>query len=201
VHQQQRRLARQVSRRTVGSRGHRHAKTKRAALDRRAVNLRRQAIHVLTTRLARRYGTVVVEGLDVAAMQRSMGRRAFRRTVSQAGIGQIRPTLAYKCPALGGRLVLADRWFGSSKSHHDCGGYRADLKLGDRLWSCPRCERLVDRNANAALNLRDWTGAVDTGKADADGDVQRGGVAAPVPHVAAQAGDPRRAGSRRGVGV
>ena len=61
----------------------------------------------------------------------------------------------------------------------------------------------VDRNANAALNLRDWTGPVDIGKADADagGDVQRGGVAAPVPHVAAQAGDPRRAGSRRGVGV
>jgi putative transposase len=67
---------------------------------------------------AGRYGTVVVEDLDVAAMQRSMGRRAFRRTVSQAGIGQIRPALAYKCPALGGRLVLADRWFGSSKSHH-----------------------------------------------------------------------------------
>ena len=186
VHQKQRRLARQVSRRTVGSRAHRHAKTKRAALDRRAANLRRQAIHVLTTRLARRYGTVVVEGLDVAAMQRSMGRRAFRRTVSQAGIGQIRPTLAYKCPALGGRLVLADRWFGSSKSHHDCGGYRADLKLGDRVWSCPRCGRLVDRNANAALNLRDWTGAVDIGKVDADGDVQRGGVAAPVPRVAAK---------------
>jgi Putative transposase DNA-binding domain len=77
---------------------------------------------------------------------------------------------------VGGRLVVADRWFGSSKSHHGCGGYRTDLKLGDRLWCCPRCERLVDRNANAALNLRDWTGAVDIGKADADGDVQRGGV-------------------------
>jgi putative transposase len=115
-----------------------------------------------------------------------MGRRAFRRTVSQAGIGQVRPTLAYKCPALGGRLVLADRWFGSSKSHHDCGGYRADLKLGDRVWSCPRYERLVDRNANAALNLRDWAGAVDIGKVDADGNVQRGGVAAPVPRVAAK---------------
>jgi putative transposase len=144
---------------------------------------------------------VVVEDLDIAAMQRSMGRRAFRRTVSQAGIGRVRPTLAYKCPALGGGLVVADRWFGSSKSHHGCGGYRADLKLGDRVWSCPSCGRLVDRNANAALNLRDWTGAVDIGKADADGDVQRGGVAAPVPHVAAQAGDQRRAGSRAGVGV
>jgi putative transposase len=183
-----------VSRRTVGSRGHRHAKSKRAALDRRAANLRRQAIHVLTTRLARRDGTVVVEDLDVAAMQRSMGRRVFRRTVSQAGIGRVRPTLAYKCRAAGGGLVVAARRLGSSKSHHDCGGYRADLKLGDRVWSCPRCGRLVDRNANAALNLGDWTGAVDIGKVDADGDVRRGGVAAPVPRVAAQAGDPRRAG-------
>jgi hypothetical protein len=61
--------------------------------------------------------------------------------------------------------------------------------------------QLVDRNANAALNLRDWTGAVDIGKADADEDVQRGGVATPVPHVAAQAGDPRRAGSRTAVSV
>jgi transposase len=66
------------------------------------------------------------------------------------------------------------------------GSQRADLNLDDRLWSCPRCERLVDRNANAALNLRDWTGAVDIGKVDADGDVQRGGVAAPVPRVAAK---------------
>ena len=81
---------------------------------------------------------MVVEDLDVAAMQRSMGRRAFRRTVSQAGIGGIRPTLAYKCPAAGGGLVVADRWFGSSKSHHGCDGYRADLKLDDRVWSCPR---------------------------------------------------------------
>jgi putative transposase len=189
VHRQQRRLARQISRRTVESRAHRYAKTKRAALDRRVANLRRQAFHVLTTRLARRYGIVVVEDLDVAAMQRSMGRRAFRRTVSQAGIGRVRPTLAYKCPALGGRLVVADRWFGSSKCHHGCGGYRADLKLGDRVWSCPRCGRPVDRNANAALNLRDWTGVVDLGNAEVDGNVQLGGVAAQVPYVTAPAGD------------
>jgi hypothetical protein len=143
----------------------------------------------LTTRLARRYGTVVVEDLDVAAMGRGMGRRAFRRTVYQAGIGWVRLTLAYKCRAAGGGLVVADRWFGSSKAHHGCGGYRADLKLGDRVWRCPRCGRLVDRNANAALNLRDWTGALDVGKADADGDVQLGGVAAQVPYVAVPAGD------------
>jgi putative transposase len=189
VRQQQRRLARQVSRRTVGSRAHRHARNKRAALDRRAANLRRQAIHTLTTRLARRYGTVVVEDLDVAAMGRGMERRSFRRTVYQAGIGRVRPILTYKCQAVGGSLVIADRWFGSSKTHHGCGGYRAHLKLGDRMWRCPKCVGLVDRNANAALNLRDWTGAAAVGTADVGGDVQLGGVAAQVPHVSASAGD------------
>ena len=175
--QQRRRAARQASRRIFGSRGHRQARAKLAALDRRAANLRREAIHTLTTRLARQYGVIVVEDLDVAAMSRAMGRRAFRRSVYQAGIGRVRPVLAYKTSWAGGRLVVADRWFTSSKTHHGCGGYCADLGLADRRWVCPNCGELVDRNANAARNLRDWTGPVT------DRDVQRGGVAAPVPFV------------------
>jgi putative transposase len=175
--QQRRRVARQASRRIVGSRGHRQARTKLTALDRRAANLRRESMHTLTTQLARRYGTVVVEDLDIAAMARGMGRRAFRRTVYQAGIGAVRPTLAYKTTWAGGQLVVADRWFASSKTHHRCGGYLADLKLSQRAWACPKCGALVDRNANAAANLRDWTGLVT------DRDVQRGGVATPVPLV------------------
>jgi putative transposase len=174
---QRRRVARQASRRIVGSRGHRQARTKLAALDRRAANLRRESMHTMTTALARRYGTVVVEDLDVAAMALGMGRRAFRRSVSQAGIGMVRPILAYKTKWAGGQLVVADRWFASSKTHHRCGGYLADLRLSQRAWTCPACRATVDRNANAALNLRDWTGPVT------DRDVQRGGVAAPVPLV------------------
>jgi putative transposase len=177
IHQQRRRIARQRSRRIVGSRGYRQANAKLAALDRRAANLRTHHTHVLTTALARRYGTIVVEDLDVAAMGRSMGRRGFRRSVHQAGIGRVRPMLAYKTAQQGGRLLVADRWLASSKTHHGCGGYLADLRLGQRVWLCPGCGGLVDRNANAALNLRDWTGPV------ADRDVQRGGVAAPVPPV------------------
>jgi len=183
LHQQHRRVARQLSRRTVGSRGHQQASAKLAALDRRAANLRTQQVHTLTTRLARRHGTVVVEDLDVAAMGRGMGRRAFRRSVHQAGIGRVRLVLAYKCPSAGGRLVVADRWFASSKTHHGCGGYLADLTLGQRSWTCPACGTIVDRNANAALNLRDWTGPVSHTDGIHDRDVQRGGVAAPVPYV------------------
>jgi putative transposase len=175
--QQRRRVARQASRRIVGSRGHRQAKAKLAALDRRAANLRRESIHTLTATLARRYGTIVVEDLDLAAMGRGMGRRAFRRSVYQAGVGRVRPILSYKTSWAGGRLVVVDRWFASSKTHHGCGGYRDDLALKERRWVCPRCGVGVDRNANAARNLRDWTGPV------ADRAVQRGRVAAPVPFV------------------
>jgi putative transposase len=139
--------------------------------------VRRESVHALTSALARRYGTIVVEDLDVSAMARGMGRRAFRRTVHQAGIGVVRPVLAYKTRWAGGQLVVADRWFASSRIHHGCGGYHARLRLEDQVWVCPRCGVRVDRNANAALNLRDWTGPVT------DRDVQRGGVAAPVPFV------------------
>jgi putative transposase len=131
-------VARQPSRRVVGSRGYRQANAKLAALDRRATNLRTQQVHTLTTTLARRYGTVIVEDLDIAAMGRAVDRRAFRRSVYQAGLGRIRPTLAYKCAWAGGKLVVADRWFASSKTHHGCGGYRADLRPGQRVWVCPR---------------------------------------------------------------
>ena len=175
--QQRRRVARQASRRIVGSRGHRQAKAKLAALDRRAGTLRTHQTHLLTTVLARRYGTVVVEDLNVAAMGRGMGRRAFRRSVYQAGIGKVRPMLAYKCAQQGGRLLVADRWLASSKIHYGCGRYLADLRLDQRVWVCPGCGQVVDRNANAALNLRDWTGPVS------DRVVQRGGVAAPAPSV------------------
>jgi putative transposase len=199
THKQRRRVARQRSRRTVGSRGHRRASAKLAVLDRRAANLRTQAVHSLTTRLSRRYGSVVVEDLDVAAMGRGMGRRAFRRSVPQAGIGRVRPLLAYKCPREGGQLRVADRWFASSKTHHGCGGYAADLPLGDRVWRCPRCGQLVDRNDNAARNLRDWTGgSIDGDRVVVAGrDVQRGGVAAPVPFV----GDHGGQAHATGVGV
>jgi len=185
VHQQRRRVARQRSRRIVGSRAHRQANAKLAALDRRAANLRAHHLHTLTTQLARRYGTIVVEDLNVAAMARGMGRRGFRRGVAQAGIGKVRRLLAYKCAREGGRLVVADRWFASSKTHHGCGGYRADLRLGERVWHCPSCGRLVDRNANAALNLRDWTGRRRPG-CPAGWSCRPGAVR----------GRPRRAGSR-----
>ena len=157
-----RRAGRKLSRRIPGSRGWNQAEAKLARLDRRCVNLRREAAHQLSTELAGAYGHIVIEDLDVAAMKQSMGRRAFRRAVSDAAMGAIRPQLVYKSARHGGRLTVADRWFASSQIHHGCsqsdgtpcqlvGKHRLDKEL-----VCPQTGQFVDRDINAARNIRDW---------------------------------------------
>lgn len=157
-----RRAGRELSRRIPGSRGHRAAKAKLTRLDRRCVHLRREAAHQLTTELAGSYGHIVIEDLDVAAMKRSMGRRAYRRSVSDAAMGLVRPMLAYKTARHGAVLTVADRWFPSSQIHHGCttpDGTPCRL-IGkghiDKLLVCPHTGEVVNRDRNAALNLRDW---------------------------------------------
>jgi putative transposase len=157
-----RRAGRELSRRIPGSRGWRQAKAKLARLDRRCVHLRREAAHELTTELAGSYGHIVIENLDVAAMKQGMGRRAFRRAISDAGMGAIRPRLAYKTARYGGVLTVADRWFASSQIHHghtQADGTRCRLVGNgkvDKQLICPLTGELVDRDINAARNLRDW---------------------------------------------
>jgi putative transposase len=153
---ERRRVGRQMSRRIPGSRGHSAAKAKLARLDRRCVNLRKQASHQLTTMLAETYREVVIEDLDLAAMKKSMGRRAFRRSVSDAALGQIRPQLTYKMAWRGTQPTVADRWFASSQIHYGCGCRLIEPKKLTKQLICAVTGEPVDRDSNAAQNLRDW---------------------------------------------
>jgi putative transposase len=126
------------------------------------VHLRREAAHQLTTELAATYGHIVIEDLDVAAMKQSMGRRAYRRAISDAAMGMIGPQLTYKTAKHGTTLTVANRWFASSQIHHGCAqpdGARCRL-IGkhriDKHLACRLTGKYVDRDHNAARNLRDW---------------------------------------------
>jgi putative transposase len=157
-----RRAGRELSRRIPGSRSWKTAKAKLVRLDRRCVHLRREAAHRLTTELAGAFGHIVIEDLDVAAMKQSMGRRAYRRAISDAAMGLVRPQLAYKIARRGATLTVADRWFASSQIHHDCTQpdgtpcWLAGKGKVDKQLVCPQTGELVDRDINAARNLRDW---------------------------------------------
>ncbi|MHB1784621.1 MAG: RNA-guided endonuclease TnpB family protein, partial [Acidimicrobiales bacterium] len=164
---ERRRVGRSQIRRIPGSRGHNAAKAKLASLDRRCVSLRKQASHQLTTMLADTYREVVVEDLDLATMKKSMGRRAFRRSVSDAALGQIRPRLTYKMAWRGTTLTVADRWFASSKTHHGCGCRLIKPKKLAKQLVCVVTGEFVDRDVNAAQNLRDWPDIASCGSVGA----------------------------------
>jgi putative transposase len=152
------RLSRAVSRkqgpdrRTGQKRSNRWRKTNTARnrVHHRVTNLRADAIHKLTTTLAREYGTVVVEDLNVAGMVKN---RRLARVISDAGFGQIRRQLAYKTVWNGGTLVVADRWFPSSKTCSGCGVVKAKLRLSERTYTCAACGLVLDRDEKAARNL------------------------------------------------
>ncbi|WP_440100135.1 IS607 family element RNA-guided endonuclease TnpB [Streptosporangium sp. H16] len=155
-----RRLNKQLARRTGprapdGARREasaRWAKTK-AALGKahaRVANQRRDGIHQLTSRLAVTWGTVVVEDLNVAGM---LAHRSLARAVSDAGMAEVRRQLSYKTAWSGGRLVVADRWYPSSKTCSGCGAVKAKLALSERTYTCAECGLALGRDLNAALNL------------------------------------------------
>ncbi|GAB3155552.1 IS607 family element RNA-guided endonuclease TnpB [Micromonospora sonneratiae] len=125
----------------------------------RVANLRRDGLHKLTTRLAREHGTIVVEDLNVTGM---LANRRLARHIADAGLAEIRRQLAYKTSWNGGRLVVADRWYPSSKTCSGCGTVKAKLALSEREYHCEACGLDIDRDRNAAANLAALAAEYDT---------------------------------------
>ncbi|MEO3861415.1 IS607 family element RNA-guided endonuclease TnpB [Acrocarpospora sp. B8E8] len=151
-----RRLARRNGPRTpAGGRRQPSRRWRKAKSDLRRVHAkiaarRRDGLHKLTTTLARTYGTVVAEDLNVAGM---VGNRRLARAICDAGMGEVRRQLSYKTGWNGGRLLVCSRWFPSSKTCSGCGAVKAKLPLRVRTYACEACGLVIDRDHNAALNL------------------------------------------------
>ncbi|MGA4540789.1 IS607 family element RNA-guided endonuclease TnpB [Uniformispora flossi] len=137
------------------------ANAARNRVHHRVANLREDALHKLTTAVAREYGTIVVEDLNVAGMLRN---RRLSRRVADAGFGEIRRQLTYKTRLRNGtRLVVADRWYPSSKTCSGCGAVKAKLPLHIRTYTCDVCGLVRDRDDNAARNLAALAATAVTG--------------------------------------
>jgi putative transposase len=122
-----------------------------ARLHARIANIRADFLHKLTTRLCRENQAVVVEDLHVKGM---LANDNLARALSDVGFGQFRAQMEYKAKRYGTRLVIADRWYPSSRLCSVCGWENEALTLKDREWTCPACGTHHDRDHNAALNLK-----------------------------------------------
>ncbi len=154
------RLHRTAARRQRGSGRRQQTRRRLARAYRRAACIRADAMHKLTTRLARTYGTIVIERLQVAGMLRN---RRLARALADAGLGALRRQLRYKCPWYGARLIEADTFFPSSKLCSGCGTAKATLALSERAFRCDHCGAVVDRDLNAAANLAALVAAAGSG--------------------------------------
>jgi putative transposase len=149
-----RRLCRTRSRRRKGSRRYREVNAEISELHARIARIRRHHIHVLTTRLAKTHGRIVIEDLSVAgilAQKGAYGARTRRRRAADAAMAEIARQLGYKTQWYGSELVVADRWYPSSKTCFDC-GHVQDIGWVEQ-WTCHECGAVHDRDINAAVNL------------------------------------------------
>jgi len=134
------------------SRNYQKRKREVAKLHARIANIRREQAHEITTGIANDYGIVGVEDLNIRGMVKN---RRLAQSIADASMYQIREQLAYKTDERGGKLVVIDRWYASSKTCSDCGNVVETLPLSIRSWACPECGAEHDRDGNAAKNIRD----------------------------------------------
>ncbi len=146
-----RRLSRSLSRKQKKSANREKARRKLAKLHARIANIRRDALHKLTSELTRRFHTLGIEDLNVRGM---MANRHLARSIADMGFFEFRRQLEYKAAMRGGVVVVADRWYSSSKTCSNCGHKLETLPLAVRTWTCPACGVTHDRDLNAAINLK-----------------------------------------------
>jgi putative transposase len=149
-----RHLGRERSRRIPGSRRYARTQQEITRLQRRVADIRGHHVHNLTSRLAKTHGEIVVEGLDAAGMLRQKGlagARARRRGLSDSALGETRRQLSYKARWYGSNLIVADRFYPSSRTCHVC-GHVQDIGWAEH-WACPGCGTGHQRDDNAAVNL------------------------------------------------
>ena len=140
-----------LSRKVKGSKRCANARAKVARLHARVANQRSDAIHKATTWLANMYSEISIEDLNVAGMARN---HHLAKAVSDASFGEFRRQLEYKTARTGATLHVVDRWYPSSKTCSKCGAVKAKLSLSERVFHCDGCGLVMDRDLNAAINIR-----------------------------------------------
>jgi len=145
-----RRANKALARKRKGSANFRKAKRRLQKIHARAANIRRDATHKLTTRLAKTFKVIGIEDLNVKGMA---ANRSLARSVMDGGFFEFRRQLTYKTNFYGSRLVVANRWEPTSKTCSCCGVVKPTLSLAERTFRCDDCGFEDDRDVNAAKNL------------------------------------------------
>jgi len=147
------RLQRWASRKIKGSSNRHKANRRVAKVHYEVACLRKDVLDKLTTYLCESSQVICIEDLNVSGM---MKNHCLALSIADCGLGEFRRELEYKSVLHGNTLIVVDRWFPSSKTCSGCSAVKETLLLSEREFVCESCGMVIDRDLNAAINLRNY---------------------------------------------
>lgn len=170
-------LQRKASKQVKGSKNRAKTQQKIAKLHAKIANIRNDATHKLTSHLTKNHSEIVIEDLNVRGM---MKNHKLASAIADSGFYEFRRQLEYKAEWYGSKVTVIDKWYPSSQLCSGCGA-RQSMPLQVRQYNCPNCGISLDRDLNAALNIRDYSkNSVSYTESDCG---RRNGSSAPVEAV------------------
>ena len=143
-----------LSRKCYGSNNYEKTRTKLNRTYERISNIRKDFLHKLSTHITKKYKYICIEDLQVGNMIRN---KHLSKSIAEQGWREFRTMLEYKAEKNDCKIIIADKWFPSSQICSCCGNIlqgKYKLKLSQRVYHCSKCKNKMDRDYNAAVNLR-----------------------------------------------
>lgn len=123
-------------------------------LQEKTSNIRKDYLHKTTTSLIKMLPyRIVIEDLNISGM---MKNKHLSRAIQEQCLYEFRRQIQYKAEWNNIKVVIADRFYPSSKTCSHCGEIKKDLKLKDRIFECD-CGFVIDRDINASINLMNYS--------------------------------------------
>ena len=142
-----------VSRKKKGSNNRKKAVMQLAKLHYRISNIRKDSAHKASCTITKSAGLIGIEDLNVSGMLKN---HKLSKAISDAGLSEFLRQIEYKALWNGSKVVKADRFYPSSKTCSACGAIKDTLKLSERVYNCSDCGLSLDRDLNAAINLKQY---------------------------------------------
>ena len=143
-----------LDRKDYGSKNYEKARTKLNRTYERIRNIRKDYLHKISTHITMKYKYICIEDLKVSNM---MKNKNLSKYIAEQGWREFGTMLEYKAERYDCKIITADRWFPSSQICSCCGNVlqgKGKLKLSQRVYHCNECNNKIDRDYNAAVNLK-----------------------------------------------
>lgn len=144
-----RRLQQHFSRKVKGSNRWNKCRLKIARTHQRITNQRDWFLHNYSMQLINNYDKIYIEDLNINGMIKNHN---LAQAISDVSWSKFVSMLLYKADWFGKEVVKVNRFYASSKTC-ECGYKNDELKLSDRVWTCPKCKRINQRDLLAANNI------------------------------------------------